>query len=118
MRIKKIINNCCAPYTHTSTRKWWWTTFQLAVAFLCASYDNIRGNLPEEESIQETLPSQILCKIKKLAAQLVADQELNFRYLQVFSVFSRYRATSGERNFIEQMKAPILLEAVLTIEIM
>ena len=27
----------------------------------------------------------------------------------------RYRATSGERNFIEQMKAPIFLEAVLAI---
>ena len=29
-----------------------------------------------------------------------------------------YRATSGERNFIEQIKAPIFLEAVLAIEIM
>ena len=30
----------------------------------------------------------------------------------------RNRATSGERNFIERIKAPIFLEAVLTIEIM
>ena len=30
----------------------------------------------------------------------------------------RYRATSGERNFIEQIKAPIFLKAVLAIEIM
>ena len=29
-----------------------------------------------------------------------------------------HRATSGERNFIEQIKAPIFLEAVLAIEIM
>ena len=29
-----------------------------------------------------------------------------------------YIATSGERNFIERMKAPIFLEAVLAIEIM
>ena len=29
----------------------------------------------------------------------------------------RYRATSGERNFIERIKAPIFLEAVLAIEI-
>ena len=29
----------------------------------------------------------------------------------------RYRATAGERNFIEQIKAPIFLEAVLAIEI-
>ena len=29
-----------------------------------------------------------------------------------------YRATSGERNFIELIKAPISLEAVLAIEIM
>ena len=28
----------------------------------------------------------------------------------------RYRATSGERNFIEQIKAPIFLEAVVAIE--
>ena len=30
----------------------------------------------------------------------------------------RYRATSGERNFIEGIKAPIFLEAVLAIKIM
>ena len=30
----------------------------------------------------------------------------------------RYRATSGERNFIEQIKAPIFLEVVLAKEIM
>ena len=30
----------------------------------------------------------------------------------------RYRAKSGEENFIEQIKAIILLEEVLTIEIM
>ena len=30
----------------------------------------------------------------------------------------RCRATSGERNFIEHIKAPIFLEAVLAIEIM
>ena len=30
----------------------------------------------------------------------------------------RYRPTSGERNFIKQIKAPIFLEAVLAIEIM
>ena len=30
----------------------------------------------------------------------------------------RYRATSGERNFKEQNKAPIFLETVLAIEIM
>ena len=30
----------------------------------------------------------------------------------------RYRATSGERNFIERIKAPIFLDAVLAIEIM
>ena len=30
----------------------------------------------------------------------------------------RYRANSGEENFIEQIKAIILLEEVLTIEIM
>ena len=30
----------------------------------------------------------------------------------------RYRATSGERNFIERIKAPIFLQAVLVIEIM
>ena len=29
---------------------------------------------------------------------------------------SRCRATSGERNFIEQIKAPIFLEAVLAID--
>ena len=28
-----------------------------------------------------------------------------------------YRATSGERNFIERIKAPIFLEAVASIEI-
>ena len=31
---------------------------------------------------------------------------------------SRYRATSGERNIIERIKAPIFLEAVLAIETM
>ena len=31
---------------------------------------------------------------------------------------NNYRATSGERNFTEQIKAPISLEAVLVIEIM
>ena len=30
----------------------------------------------------------------------------------------RYRASSGERNFVERIKAPIFLEAVLAIEIM
>ena len=30
----------------------------------------------------------------------------------------RYRATSGERNFIKQIKAPIFLETVLAVEIM
>ena len=30
----------------------------------------------------------------------------------------RYRTTSGKRNFIEQIKVPIFLEAVLAIEIM
>ena len=30
----------------------------------------------------------------------------------------RYRATSGEGNFIEQIKAPIFFEAVLAIEMM
>ena len=30
----------------------------------------------------------------------------------------RYRATSGERNFTEQVKAPIFLEAVIAIETM
>ena len=30
----------------------------------------------------------------------------------------RYRATSGERNLIERIKAPIFLEEVLAIEIM
>ena len=30
----------------------------------------------------------------------------------------RYRATSGERNFTERIKASIFLEAVLAIEIM
>ena len=30
----------------------------------------------------------------------------------------QYRATSGERKFIEQIKAPIFLEAVLAIAIM
>ena len=30
----------------------------------------------------------------------------------------RYRATSGERNFIERIKAPIFLEEVLATEIM
>ena len=30
----------------------------------------------------------------------------------------RYRATSGERSFIEQIKAPIFLGVVLAIEIM
>ena len=30
----------------------------------------------------------------------------------------RYRAASGERNFIEQIKAPIFLEVVLAIETM
>ena len=29
-----------------------------------------------------------------------------------------YRVASGERNFIEQTKTPIFLEAVLAIEIM
>ena len=29
----------------------------------------------------------------------------------------RYRAISGERNFIDGIKAPIFLEAVLAIEI-
>ena len=28
----------------------------------------------------------------------------------------RYRATSGKRNFIEQIRAPIFLEAVLAIQ--
>ena len=28
----------------------------------------------------------------------------------------RYRATSGEKNFIERIKTPIFLEAVLAIE--
>ena len=30
----------------------------------------------------------------------------------------RYRATSGEKNFIERIKAPIFLEEVLAIQIM
>ena len=30
----------------------------------------------------------------------------------------KYRATSGERNVIEHIKAPIFLEAVLAIEIL
>ena len=30
----------------------------------------------------------------------------------------RYRATSGERNFIERIKASIFLEAVLAIDVM
>ena len=29
----------------------------------------------------------------------------------------RYRATSGERNFIERIKTPVFLDAVLAIEI-
>ena len=30
----------------------------------------------------------------------------------------RYRTTLGQRNFIEKVKAPIFLEAILAIEIM
>ena len=33
-------------------------------------------------------------------------------------ILQRYRVTSGERNYIEWINAPIFLEAVLAIEIM
>ena len=35
-----------------------------------------------------------------------------------YGSFIETRATSGERNFIEQTMAPIFLEAVLAIEVM
>ena len=39
-------------------------------------------------------------------------------YARPHGHFHRYRATSGERNFTERIKAPIFLDVVLTIEIM
>ena len=45
-------------------------------------------------------------------------------YLEKYSIHASmvdllgYRATSGERNFIDRIKASIFLEAVLAIEIM
>ena len=39
-------------------------------------------------------------------------------YAWSYSRFIKIQITSGERNFIEQIKAPIFLEALLAIEIM
>ena len=39
-------------------------------------------------------------------------------YASPYSTLIKIRATSGERNFIEQIKPPIFLETVLAIKIM
>ena len=39
-------------------------------------------------------------------------------YIRLYGRFIEMQSNSGERNFIEQIKAPIFLEAVLAMEIM
>ena len=39
--------------------------------------DDIRWNFLEKGDIQETKPSQIVCKTKEVGIKLVPDQELN-----------------------------------------
>ena len=39
-------------------------------------------------------------------------------HIWLYGRFIEIQSTSGERNFIERMKVPIFLEAVLAIEIM
>ena len=57
---------------------------------------------------------------QKFDKQVQSGKQVNQISVTINSIISKklYRATSGERNFIEQIKSPIFLEAVLAIEIM
>ena len=54
-----------------------------------------------------------------ISSSNLEHQPRNDNSIQIHgSMVDLYRATSGERNFIEQIKAQFFLEAVLTTEIM
>ena len=57
---------------------------------------------------------------QKFDKQVQCGKQVNQISVTINSIISKklYRATSGERNFIEQIKSPIFWEAVLAIEIM
>ena len=57
---------------------------------------------------------------QKFDKQVQSGKQVNQISVTINSIISKklYRATSGERNFIEQIKSPIFWEAVLAIEIM
>ena len=57
---------------------------------------------------------------QKFDKQVQSGKQVNQISVTINSIISKklYRATSGERNFIEQIKSPIFLDAVLAIEIM
>ena len=57
---------------------------------------------------------------QKFDKEVQCGKQVNQISVTINSIISKklYRATSGERNFIEQIKSPIFWEAVLAIEIM
>ena len=57
---------------------------------------------------------------QKFDKQVQCGKQVNQISVTINSIISQklYRATSGERNFTEQIKSPIFWEAVLAIEIM